>query len=188
VRALIWKGALLSVLAATYLYRLNTFGGHMAAHLLLALVTPPLLLSVLDWNPKVPLWLGIVALNTVTVAVHLPGLHRALMTNPEWILAEAAAFLASGMLFWESVRRASRVYSGWPAVGLLTAQMASCALLGAVITFSRGVYMGRPDDVALGGVLMWVAGGAVYMGWAILLTTRALRQPERPISGLLEGS
>ena len=161
----------------------------MAAHLLLALVTPPLLLSVLDWRPRVPAWLGFLALNSVTFAVHLPGLHRALMVNREWILAEGLAFLVSGVLFWLAVRHGRTSNSGWPAVGLLGAQMAACALLGAAITFSQGVYMGRPDDVALGGVLMWVLGGAVSMGWGILLTMKALQLTDPPTSGLLrEGS
>ena len=63
-------------------------------------------------------------------------------------------------------------------MGLLAAQMSACALLGAAVTFSRGVYMGRPEDVSLGGVLMWVGGGAVYMVWGLVYVTRALRAPD----------
>lgn len=57
---------------------------------------------------------------------------------------------------------------GGPAAAvLLLAQMAACALLGAAITFSRGAYpMTAPADTALGGVLMWVAGGLVVMAAA----------------------
>ena len=184
--ALSWKLALVSVLAAVYLFRLGTFSGHMTAHLLLSLATPPLVLAASGWQlqtprwlggPQVPGWLGFLALNAVTAIVHLPGVNRAVMMDPTLTLLEGVAFLASGTLFWSAVK-ASAVHGAWGAVGLLAAQMAACALLGAAITFSQGVYMGRPDDVSLGGVLMWVAGGAVYMVWGMVYVTRALRQPE----------
>ncbi|WP_407541699.1 cytochrome c oxidase assembly protein (plasmid) [Deinococcus radiomollis] len=190
-RALLWKLALISVLAAVYLFRLGTFSGHMTAHLLLSLATPPLALAASGWQPRVPAWLGgpqvpgwlgFLALNAVTVLVHLPGMNRAVMMDPALTLLEGLAFLASGLLFWSGVKASAAhpitLNGAWGAVGLLTAQMAVCALLGATITFSRGVYMGRPDDVSLGGVLMWVAGGVVYMVWGMVYVTRALRQPE----------
>ncbi|WP_407572194.1 cytochrome c oxidase assembly protein [Deinococcus altitudinis] len=185
-RALLWKLALISVLAAVYLFRLGSFSGHMTAHLLLSLATPPLVLAASGWQlqtprwlggPGVPFWLGFLALNLVTVLVHLPGVNRAVMMDPSLTPLEGLAFAASGLLFWSAVK-ASAVRAPWGAVGLLATQMAACALLGAAITFSRGVYMGRPDDVSLGGVLMWVAGGAVYMVWGMVYVTRALRPPD----------
>ncbi len=189
--ALYWKLALVSVLAAVYLFRIGTFSGHMTAHLLLSLATPPLVLAASGWNlrvprwlggPQFPGWLGFLALNAVTALVHLPGVNRAVMMNPALTLLEGLAFLASGLLFWSAVKAGAtpRATSDgpWGAVGLLAVQMAACALLGAAITFSRGVYMGRPDDVSLGGVLMWVAGGAVYMVWGMMYVTRALKQPD----------
>ena len=187
MRALLLKGALISVLAAVYLFRLGSFSEHMAAHLLLSLATPPLLLAASGWRlrvpgwlggPQVPGWLGFVALNLVTALVHLPGVSHAAMMDTVLGLAEGLAFVGSGLVFWSAVRR-----GGWRAVGLLAAQMAACALLGAAITFSRGVYLGRPDDVSLGGVLMWVGGGAVYMVWGMVWVTRALRQPEVLLTG-----
>jgi len=174
VRPVLWLGALGSVLAAAVLYRAGGFSTHMAAHLLLSLVTPPLLLAGLRWTPPVPAWLGFLALNAVTVGVHLPSVNRVLMASPALHVLEGLAFVGSGLLFWSAARR-----GGWAPIGLLAAQMAACALLGAAITFSRGVYVGPADDVALGGVLMWVAGGAVYMGWGLLLFMRALHLPER---------
>ncbi|WP_424952683.1 cytochrome c oxidase assembly protein [Deinococcus sp.] len=188
MRALLWKGALISVLAAVYLFRLGSFSGHMVAHLLLSLAVPPLTLAASGWRPQVPSWLGgpqvpswlgFLTLNTVTALAHLPGLNRAVMTDPSLGLAEGLAFVASGLLFWSAVGRGGPTTGTWSPVGLLAAQMAACALLGAAIAFSRGVYMGRPDDVSLGGVLMWVAGGAVYMVWGLVYVTRALRGPER---------
>lgn len=189
--ALCWKLALVSVLAAVYLFRLGTFSGHMTAHLLLSLATPPLMLAASGWQPRVPGWLGgpqvpgwlgFLALNAVTALVHLPGVNRAVMMDPALTLLEGLAFLASGLLFWSAVKASAAnptaLNGAWSAVGLLAAQMAACALLGAAITFSRGVYMGRPEDVSLGGVLMWVAGGAVYMVWGMVYVTRALKQPD----------
>ncbi|AFD26975.1 cytochrome c oxidase assembly protein [Deinococcus gobiensis] len=162
-------GAALATLGALALYASGaaaapwSFSRHMGAHLLLSLAAAPLLVAA--WpaprRPRVGALPGFLILNAVTYGLHLPSAAHALMT-PAGLGLEAALFLGAGLLFWLAAAR------GGPAAAvLLLAQMAACALLGAAITFSRGAYpMTAPADTALGGVLMWVAGGLVVMAAA----------------------
>ncbi|WP_245896057.1 cytochrome c oxidase assembly protein [Deinococcus irradiatisoli] len=160
--------AALAVLGAGGLYASGlamapgSFSRHMGAHLLLSLGAAPLL--VLGWprfRPVVAGPLAFLLLNAVTYGVHLPVVYARLMT-PAGMLLESLLFLGAGAVFWLRVAA-----GGLGAAGLLLAQMAACALLGAAITFSRSAYaMTTPGDTALGGVLMWVVGGFVVMAAA----------------------
>ncbi len=102
---------------------------HMAQHLLLAMVVPPLLLLgappavILRGLPRpvlrqvvAPLFadprlrvLGSVLVHPVTAAValiasswlwHFPALYQRALADPQWHAAEHASFLAAGLLFW----------------------------------------------------------------------------------------
>ena len=173
VRPLPSTGALLALLGAVALlvrpWPGYPFSAWMGAHLLLSFAAAPLLvLARRVQRPVAPLP-AFVTLNTVTVLLHLPTVHGRLMTVPGGTVLAGALFLLSGIGLWQ----AARTRSPLRAAGLLGAQMAACALTGALVTFTRGaVYHTTDADVALSGVLMWVVGGLVPMAatLALLLT------------------
>lgn len=183
---------LLAVLGAGLFYafglnmRSGSFSLHMGAHLLLSLGAAPLLvLAFPTVRPNVTGPLAFAALNGVTYAVHLPAVYTDLMT-PAGMLLESVLFIGAGLVFWLRVAR-----GGLGAALLLLSQMATCALLGAAITFSRNAYaMTAPSDTALGGVLMWVLGGMVVMAAAlyhlllVLKTAESSTRPERQAEAL----
>lgn len=138
----------LAAVAVAVASPLDVFAGlllqvHMAQHLLLTMVAPPLL-----WlgNPAIPLLRGVprrwasdglgpflrwpvlhVALRgiaappvawllfTATIlAWHLPGPYQLALRSPAWHAAEHAAFLASALLFWWPVVQPWPSQPQWP--------------------------------------------------------------------------
>jgi putative membrane protein len=188
----------LDVLADIYL-----FSAHMAQHLLLLLVVPPLLLlgippSLLEQALRPSLlhrtaravghpaaaW----ALGVGTMWVwHLPALYNTALANPAVHIGQHLTFLATGVIFWWPI--ASPLVSArlrpLAAMLYLLAAAAASSALGIILTFAPAglypAYLHPPDllglepvlrgrwglsaevDQQLGGLLMWVPGGLVYL-------------------------
>jgi putative membrane protein len=188
----------LDTLADTYL-----FSAHMAQHLLLLLVVPPLLLAGTPASLLEPAWqaarvralaraLGrpVVAwtLGVGTIWVwHIPALFNATLGSGGVHLIEHLSFLVTGVIFWWTILaplREARLAPVPAMLYLLAAALAS-SVLGIVLTFARaGLYPAylRPVDVLgiepliragwglspdtdqqIGGLLMWIPGGLVYL-------------------------
>ncbi|MFC4453959.1 hypothetical protein [Deinococcus sonorensis] len=152
------------VLLAGWLYTRLQMPEHMLAHLLLSLVVPPLLLlGRPGWRPRVPAWLGGLALASVTVLTHLPATLTRVDAQPDLLAVEGVAFLGAGTLFALAL---------WPAtvasLAVTVLQMAVCALTGAWVAFGSGM-----DNAGLvAGVLMWVGGGLLYTLAALTIVAR----------------
>ena len=118
---------------------------------------------------------------------HAPALHRFARGGLEGLVLEQGTFLASGLLLWLSVLggsptdRSTRRASGVVALLLTSMHM---TLLGALLALPpRALYPHEPwtspltplDDQHLGGAIMLVVGGSVYLAAGVAVTLGLLR-------------
>lgn len=132
----------------------------------------------------VPAW----GLHAVALwAWHAPALFNATLVDDTAHTLQHICFLATALLFWWTVLgRDARVAPGVPILSLLTT-LIHTGILGALITFAPSVwysvYLTRSPllgldplvDQQLGGLIMWVPAGAVYLIAALALMLRWLR-------------
>jgi len=122
---------------------------------------------------------------------HLPALFDAANRN-EWVHAgQHLCFLLSALLFWWAIVRC-----GWTAVGygaavlyLFTTAMHN-TLLGLLLTFSNAAWypsyahttqswgLTPLEDQQLGGLVMWIPAGVVYIVAALALFAGWMRESE----------
>jgi cytochrome c oxidase assembly factor CtaG len=119
---------------------------------------------------------------------HLPVLFDATVTQIAMHRAQHLSFLLSALLFWWSLRRRRD-----PAVaaGHLFVTMAHTGILGALLTFApRVLYANQTaqaplwgltplEDQQLAGLVMWVPGGIVYAGAALVCIASWIRRAGR---------
>ena len=165
------------------------FSAHMAQHMLLSFVAPPL------WVIGTPEWLirrmmpagslawmvnplnAFLLFNGVMWIWHVPALFDAALSH-EWLhIVEHLLFMAAGVIGWLPVLKSSLSDRMTPLVKLvyLFPSMLSCTALAALITLSsRPLYsfygnaslgwaLTPLTDQQLGGALMWLPGDMVYM-------------------------
>jgi cytochrome c oxidase assembly factor CtaG len=120
-------------------------------------------------------------------AWHVPALFERAMASAALHALQHASFLAAALLYWSSLLARGR---GGAAVLSLFATSLATGLLGALLTLGTvpwyPAYGGAPspwglsplEDQQLAGLLMWVPGGVVYLGAALLLLWRWLRDAE----------
>jgi putative membrane protein len=191
--ALVWP---LEVLA-----RLS-FAAHMAQHMLLIAVAAPLL--VLS-RPSSPLLAAMPhrarrALGSTFRFFRpalRPGVAFALHGSAIWLghaprvihwalehhavhFLEHAALLGTALVFWRSLTRGGAAGYGMATLFAL-ATMLHTGALGALITFApRVFYLGYTlEDQQLAGLIMWVPGGALYLGAGLAFAGAWLRHMER---------
>jgi cytochrome c oxidase assembly factor CtaG len=120
---------------------------------------------------------------------HVPFLFQSTLES-EWIhAAQHASFFGSALLFWWAILhgRERAAGSGAAVLYLFTTALHS-SLLGALLTFARSVwypvYNGTTlswgltplEDQQLGGLIMWVPAGVVYIVAALALFAGILRE------------
>ena len=198
-----WPGAVAwAILAATWLGPLpalsrHSFAAHMTLHMLVVAVAAPLLalglaggrFDPLRSRPRLfaPVPASIVEL-VVVWTWHAPALHHAARSDVLIFAIEQATFLAAGLLLWFSVlgagalRTANRAGAGIVALLLTSMHM---TLLGALLALSpRPLYghaattgtLSAIDDQQLGGAIMLVVGGVVYLLGGVALTIALFRR------------
>lgn len=192
------------------------FSAHMAQHLVLLVIAPPMLaasqahLVLLQAFPlrfrrrfgrgvsRLPglrfaahqsstIWF--VCLSSVAVLWfwHMPQAYDWARRNEAVHDAEHLLFLATELAFWRVVLfRRERQLSRAGAALILVAMSVQGGLLAALITLagrpmyaSYGTGSAALGDQALGGVMMWVIAGTVYLGAFAILFGQALTQPRR---------
>lgn len=181
------------------------FSMHMAQHLLLTLVMPPLLLyGIPPWLIRPPFvrWPALLSFgrfltgplpaygifNALFIGYHTPALYGAVQRSEPLHIASHLLFMATGVLAW------------WPVVSplpelpalasplrmlYLFLQTLPSQALGALLTFSGALlyehYAGAPRvwawltperDQQLGGLLMWIGGGAFFLGAFVVVFLR----------------
>jgi putative membrane protein len=123
---------------------------------------------------------------------HIPFLFEAVLHN-EWVhTTQHLSFLLSALVFWWALIHGSQGAMGYGAavLYLFTTSLHS-GILGALITFARSVwypsYVGLTNswsltplqDQQLGGLIMWIPAGLVYVLAGLLLFGGWLHEAER---------
>jgi cytochrome c oxidase assembly factor CtaG len=109
-----------------------------------------------------------------------------------WHIAQHLSFLVSALFFWQAVLTPVRRGLGLAALCLFATSLVAGAL-GALMAFSDSPWYARyallgmapfgltpTEDQQLAGLLMWIPGGLVHAGAALLLIGLALREAGPP--------
>jgi putative membrane protein len=135
--------------------------------------------SIAWWLHAAALWLW-----------HAPQLFQATLTN-EWIHAgQHMSFFGSAILFWWSLFYARGRTSYGASVLYLFTTGVHTSILGALLTFASTIwypsYAGGTEtwgltpleDQQLGGLIMWIPAGLVYLGAGLGLFALWLRESD----------
>lgn len=105
---------------------------------------------------------------------HVPALFNAGLSNNGIHALQHLSFLLISLIFWYALLRPRRYNSGFGVIYLFTTALHT-SLLGALLTFSPRIWyspyaMTAPqwgfsplEDQQLGGLIMWVPGGVVFV-------------------------
>jgi putative membrane protein len=179
----------------------HSFTAHMAMHMTVVAVAAPLLAigvagSRFDPSAARPAWFAPLPASLVELIVvwawHAPALH-AMARSAIWALVlEQGSFLLTGLLVWLAAfggQRQSRNRTAAGVIGLLLTSM-HMTLLGALLGLSTralyphahqaGLGLSPLEDQHLGGAIMLLAGGTVYLLGGLWLTARLLREVGAP--------
>lgn len=200
ILALVWGGPLPEMAA-------HSFSAHMTMHMSVVALAAPLIAAGIagtrfDHSANYPwLFAPLIAAMFEFLVVwgwHMPALHGAARDGGLIFVAEQGSFLVVGLVLWLScLGRAAGGTLGAAMIGTLGLLLTSMhmTLLGALIAFAGRPLYGHVHggseaaavaDQQLGGVIMLIAGGAVYLlgGLAlmgrVLLTEPAVRQERTP--------
>lgn len=194
----------LTTLAAAWLGPLpilaqQAFWAHMIMHMTVVAVAAPLLTFGLAggrFDPvlQAPRWFSPLPASVVELVVvwgwHAPLLHHFARHTAAGLWLEQGTFLLSGLLVWLAAfggkQSRGEPYRQRNIAGLMALLLTSMhmTLLGALLALTpRSLYahtMGMAEltpleDQHLGGVIMLVAGGVVYLAGGLWLTAGMLR-------------
>ena len=173
------------------------FAAHMAQHVLLLAVAPPLIVLSSPWTR---LWqllpralthpLVVWTLFNVTMIVwHIPVLYDLALRNGALHVLEHGLFFATGLLFWSAAFDSARLASWW-RIAYLTTGMLVGWLIALVLAFATSplysVYAALPyrpwglselADQQIAAGVMWVPGSLAYTVAIIVFVYRWL-EPE----------
>jgi putative membrane protein len=123
---------------------------------------------------------------------HVPALFEATLHSELAHAAQHASFLLSAVLFWWALVHRGRGATGYGvAILALFSTSLHSGLLGALLTFATTLWypsyaatapawgLSPLEDQQLGGLLMWVPAGLLYLGAALALFAGWLREAER---------
>jgi putative membrane protein len=178
------------------------FSTHMVTHILLLLITAPLLVLALGERPDgdgangtfrqlsaIP-WLNWLAGVGAMWVWHIPGLFNALLASeaptgnghlPLLSLIHTSSLLLAGFLFAWPLAGPFRSHRLSPpeAILYLTTACVSCLLLGLLITFARpGLYDAGIPDQQMAGFIMWAPCCLLYLGGVVYLLRKWLGEED----------
>jgi putative membrane protein len=143
------------------------------------------------WHALTEPWTATILQAAALWLWHLPTLFDRALSSDGWHIAQHLSFLVSALLFWTAMleRRAAGRTLGAPVLCLFATSVISGAL-GALMAFSLSPWYARyaqmgmapfgltpVEDQQVAGLLMWVPGGLVHVGAALVLIAGALREP-----------
>jgi putative membrane protein len=194
--ALIWLGPLLSA------WRLS-FASHMLAHMGVVAIAAPLIgiglapyVSPRLRLPALPLIASLLEL-IVVWGWHAPWLRTLAERSLLVTSLEQASFLGAGLLLWTScLGAAERSESRAAGIGGLLLTSVHMTLLGTLLALSPrplfgagqvtcfGLVLDAQRDQEIGGVIMLLTGGAVYLAGGLALLAKLLSEaPARKAAG-----
>jgi cytochrome c oxidase assembly factor CtaG len=115
---------------------------------------------------------------------HVPALFDAAVHDPQVHTLQHTSFLASALLYWWTVLRAQTRAAQGVAVASLFATMLHSGALGALLALSSqawyaayadgalGFGLSALEDQQLGGLVMWVPAGLIYLAAGLALAAR----------------
>ena len=123
---------------------------------------------------------------------HVPVLYQATLSS-DWIhAAQHLSFFITAVLFWSALFGAGRSAMSYGAATFYVfGTAAQCSALGALLTFStvlwypayqqttQGWGLSPLQDQQLGGVMMWVPSGVVFVVVGVALFAKWLRESDR---------
>ncbi|HEV2706191.1 MAG TPA: cytochrome c oxidase assembly protein [Pyrinomonadaceae bacterium] len=198
------------------------FSAHMTQHELLMLVAAPLVVLgrplvaflwalPLRWARRVGGWsrakwfarawasvtnpLAAWVIHAAALWVwHIPLLFEATLKSDLVHTAQHICFLGSALLFWWALIHGAQGLTGYGAAVLyLFTTSVHSGVLGALITFARGVLyapyaettvswgLTALEDQQLGGLIMWIPAGVVYIIAGLALCAGWMRESERRV-------
>lgn len=117
---------------------------------------------------------------------HAPALFDRALSSDGWHAAQHLSFLVTALLFWAAML-GHRTAPGIAALCLVVTSIVSGAL-GALMAFANSPWyagyarfafapfgMSPAEDQQVAGLLMWVPGGLVHAGVALVIVRRLLR-------------
>ena len=123
---------------------------------------------------------------------HVPALFQATIDNDFVHSLQHMSFLFSALLFWWAIMHGRKKISGY---GLAVLYMFTTALhsglLGALLTFTTSIWYpvyattAKPwgltalQDQQLGGLIMWIPAGVVYIVAGVALFAGWIRESEK---------
>jgi putative membrane protein len=125
---------------------------------------------------------------------HIPSLFQATLTSDFVHTLQHLSFLGSALLFWWALIHGRRGLMGYGAAVLyMFTTSVHSGVLGALITFARSVWypayadstaswgLTPLEDQQLGGLIMWVPAGLVYIIAGMALMVGWMRESERRV-------
>jgi putative membrane protein len=144
-------------------------------------------------DPLTAWWIHAIAL----WAWHAPALFQATLTN-EWVhAAQHLSFFLSALLFWWALLYAPGRSGYGAGVFYIFTTSIHTSILGALLTFAPTVWypayiatapawnLTPLQDQQIGGLIMWVPAGVVYLGFSLALFAAWLRQSEARATAIL---
>jgi putative membrane protein len=125
---------------------------------------------------------------------HVPGLYEATLRNGFVHALQHISFLATALLFWWTILHPAWTGRGLAMLSLFTT-MVHTGALGAILAVSGQLWypayaattrawgLTPLEDQQLGGLIMWIPGGAAYLIAALALLGGSLRESERRARG-----
>ena len=185
----------LIMLVATFLLAASHSGGIVAWGL------PPAMRRGLSGSWKAPiasLWRRLTEPVTATVvqavvlwAWHAPALFDRTLVSQGWHVAQHMSFILASLIFWSAMldpRRGGYLLSAAclfatslveGALGALMALSASPWYAAYAAMGVSGIGLDPATDQQLAGLIMWIPGGVVHGGAALVLLYAALKASER---------
>ncbi|MBV9215049.1 MAG: cytochrome c oxidase assembly protein, partial [Acidobacteria bacterium] len=123
---------------------------------------------------------------------HIPYLFQATLESDLVHTFQHVSFFGSGLLFWWSIIYGRQGIANY-GLGVLYLFITSLhsGILGAFLTFTRRVWypiyspstaewgLSPVEDQQLGGLIMWVPAGLVYIGAALIMFAAWIHSSER---------
>lgn len=127
-------------------------------------------------------------------AWHAPSLFQATLTSDLVHTLQHVSFLFSALIFWWALIHGRQRWTGYGAAVLYVFTTAThSGILGALLTFASSVWypayasttaswgLSPLEDQQLGGLIMWIPAGALYLIAGLALFAGWLRESERRV-------
>lgn len=125
---------------------------------------------------------------------HIPFLYQQTLIREPIHALQHASFLGTALLFWWALMHEQRARNYGASVAYIFTTAIHSGALGALLTFAPGlvypIYEGRTaawglsplEDQQLGGLIMWVPSGVVFIAIGLWLFARWLQESERRVA------